>query len=321
MSYELSKDDFVICDGFEKYISKFEEEVLRAFIVDSGYDVPVSHYTSADGLLNILKTSKLRFTEASCLNDNTEGTYIFDVLKDFLKNDSEIASDFKDAIFAELEKGEFNNIYDVDCKRYFICCFSFDDDSLPLWNYYTKNPNMKGYNIQFNYVEFSLDLMAYNTNHSGNMYYEGYKIIYQKQDQINCIKVILDYIAQVWGKTKSNLIIKLFLNYLNSIRFTFKHFAFEPEKEIRFVIKVKESFFQNELKANAANDEIIKLQLKGDMVAPYIEIPFSKKGVKAIRVSPLIKDKAAIDSLKLVLNKYGYNEKIPINSSEIPLKY
>lgn len=31
----------------------------------------------------------------------------------------------------------------------FVCCFSLEDDSLLLWNYYTKEINNQGYNIEF----------------------------------------------------------------------------------------------------------------------------------------------------------------------------
>lgn len=31
----------------------------------------------------------------------------------------------------------------------FACCFSLKEDSLPMWNYYTKEINSQGYNIEF----------------------------------------------------------------------------------------------------------------------------------------------------------------------------
>lgn len=31
----------------------------------------------------------------------------------------------------------------------FVCCFSLKEDSLPMWNYYTKEINSQGYNIEF----------------------------------------------------------------------------------------------------------------------------------------------------------------------------
>ena len=31
----------------------------------------------------------------------------------------------------------------------FVCCFSLKEDSLPMWNYYTKEVNSQGYNIEF----------------------------------------------------------------------------------------------------------------------------------------------------------------------------
>ena len=31
----------------------------------------------------------------------------------------------------------------------FVCCFSLEEDSLPMWNYYTKEINNQGFNIEF----------------------------------------------------------------------------------------------------------------------------------------------------------------------------
>lgn len=46
---------------------------------------------------------------------------------------------------ADAEKEHITNLG----MQLFVCCFSLKEDSLPMWNYYTKEINSQGYNIEF----------------------------------------------------------------------------------------------------------------------------------------------------------------------------
>lgn len=97
---------------------------------------PIFHYTSISGLEGILCYKKLRFTNIKYMNDKGE---IIAGLDSMAKacNASEEAREILRSIF--ISHG----------IQTFVCCFSLEKDSLPLWNYYTKEINNQGYNIEF----------------------------------------------------------------------------------------------------------------------------------------------------------------------------
>lgn len=96
----------------------------------------IFHYTSIGGLQGILEHKKLRFTNINYMNDKEE---ILAGLESVLK-----AGNLSEK---EVDK---RNISVLDEKREtFVCCFSIEEDSLPMWNYYTKEINNQGYNIEF----------------------------------------------------------------------------------------------------------------------------------------------------------------------------
>lgn len=280
----------------------------------------VNHYTSSQGLLGILKNQNLRFTEYSYLNDNTEGDFIFVVLEDCLYGDTYIDKEFKKAILCQLDNSPFNEIFDLNCKHYFLCCFSSNSDSLPMWNYYSKMPSKVGYNIQFRYEELFQDIGDACEKNDG-LYFEGYKVMYSKEEQYKFLHNCLDYVYRIWRESCNDFIIRVFLNYLNSVRFAFKHFAFEPEQELRFVIKVDDKEYQSALQTENDLSKLINFNDREGVLVPYLEIPFSNNSVNSIKLSPLIKEENAKESVRLLLNKLGYNRKVQIESSDIPLRY
>lgn len=301
---EFTKVQLEILDSFETFSPSVEDDFLKPPYDDT----LISHYTSASGLLGILGNGNLRFTEYAYLNDNTEGTYIFDFLEYCLhKNNHCYSQDFISAVFHQLEKVPFNDIYDINCMYYFLCCFSSNSDSLTMWNYYTKTSSKAGYNIRFSYKDLHSDIISLHS--SNGFYFEGYKVMYLPEEQEKFLYKLLDYVYCEWNKDANRFIIRVFLNYLNSVRFAFKHIAFEPEQEIRFVIKLNRA------------DELIKFFDKDGIIVPYIEVPFRKNDVKAIILSPLVKEKTAVESIDLLLDKYGYKHNVKISPSNIPLRY
>ncbi len=129
---------------------------------DLGVNQPIFHYTSPEGLLGIVKDKGLvlRFTRYDCVNDLSEGKDVmrcFEVACQASLEECSISPVFCDAIKdIELDRSavmSFNidksrlfegpgedtaGAYEpVKCEAY-ICCFSKDGDSLPMWNYYSK---------------------------------------------------------------------------------------------------------------------------------------------------------------------------------------
>lgn len=97
---------------------------------------PIFHYTSIGGLEGILTNKKLRFTNIKYMNDKDEIVAGLDSLAK--------ACDASDE-----ERESLLSTYINHGTQTFVCCFSLEEDSLPMWNYYTKEINNQGFNIEF----------------------------------------------------------------------------------------------------------------------------------------------------------------------------
>ena len=96
----------------------------------------VYHYTSIGGLESILRNKTLRFTNIKYMNDKDEIIAGLDSIAKDCNASDEVREQMRLAI---------TNLG----MQLFVCCFSLKEDSLPMWNYYTKEINSQGYNIEF----------------------------------------------------------------------------------------------------------------------------------------------------------------------------
>ena len=96
----------------------------------------IFHYTSIGGLEGILRNKTLRFTNIKYMNDKDETIAGLDSL-------SKICN------VSENEREALISAFKNHGLQTFVCCFSLEEDSLPMWNYYTKEINNQGYNIEF----------------------------------------------------------------------------------------------------------------------------------------------------------------------------
>lgn len=129
---------------------------------------PIYHYTSIGGLSGILEKKKLRFTNIRYMNDKDEviaGIDAFVQQSNFSPEETERI------------RQSFANVDD----QVFVCCFSEGADLLPLWNYYTKEINNQGYNIEFDYKDLLRGLLLQNKELDGCEIAFG-KVDYCKND-------------------------------------------------------------------------------------------------------------------------------------------
>lgn len=126
----------------------------------------IYHYTSPDGMKGILENKTIRFSDRYFLNDSSEGTYIMDLC---IKN-IEILVPNHDKFKYELLKrcGERKEKPQRDDFYVHQCSFSKYEDSLALWNYYTKGNNIQGYNLCFVSHELKSSLKLESILESGN---------------------------------------------------------------------------------------------------------------------------------------------------------
>lgn len=115
---------------------------------------PIFHYTSIGGLSGILENKKLRFTNIKYMNDKDEVTAGIDAFVQQSNFDPE-------------ETARIRQNFEYVDDQVFVCCFSEGADLLPLWNYYTKEINNQGYNIEFDYKALLKGLLLQNRELDG----------------------------------------------------------------------------------------------------------------------------------------------------------
>lgn len=206
---------------------------------------------------------------------------------------------------------------------YFICSFSTDNDALPLWNYYTKTPSSLGYNIAFSPTKLEMAISEKWRNSLSGWYF--YKVIYNRNVQNKIVSDLLDLCNDIWEDDRSYLSRENIVQWLRftfeRIRYGFKHPAFESEKEVRIILGMQEQVFDSMLTGGEFSDghEIDIRAMKG-LYMPYVQVEFDTDAVRRVMVFPTVKDDVAVDSVSLLLKKYGYY-RCWINKSQIPLKY
>lgn len=174
----------------------------------------IYHYTSQKGLEGIINNNSLWFTDMRYLNDKEE---LIDGIKVAcnLKSDKELAG---------LDKASFSeHMYNIFCKEilkrnFFVCCFSISSDELPMWNYYTKDNNNKGYNLVLDYKR----LLA--------------SIVYENKDVLNDCKVTfgkVEYSDNIKKKFNETLFGKFVQEQPQYIKTIFEI----TMKELNFTIK------------------------------------------------------------------------------------
>ena len=281
----------------------------------------IYHYTSPEGLLNILTTKKLWFSDIQYMNDESEITYTFKLLTDILHTlEERIDTSFYSEIVKYIEKRtklptSFTNYINRD--SFFVACFSTEQDELSLWNYYTKTGNMAGYNIGFNIRLFIKEIK----DQLKVMHHFIYgKTICEKEKQMEYIQeAILEYNVVYSNmktqKDKQNTL-KSFWGLIHIFSLFFKTESFKNENEYRFVITEYTYILHRD------NDRAFQITniIQNGIIIPCIEVSFSKDVVSLITTSPTIKQdyyKAGVESL-LHQNEY-HQTKVEI--SKIPLRY
>lgn len=324
--------DFSDCQNLSDVILK--QELLQWSSVFPE-DLLLYHYTSPEGLKGILRNENLtfRFTRTDCLNDTTEGSNIIDYYQDVCQKllaEEEIDNSFFRSIvgisprsklmfFHSPEYCEESNVMLYSGHSYseyvsYVFCFSEEDDSLPMWNYYLKNGNYQGYNLGFNVPKLK-ERFHYRP---GSLTYVSEFVIveyeeFEKDDILkDFIRALFSFIHQ--DDEQLSTIKMAIANELFKWRYSFKSQYFSHEKEVRVLIHAP------------LNDD-------GKSLAPFIGEQLSYEPGNSIpkHIYATLDDKATLveittgpqfqdlESLEHELLQKGYKAKI--KHSKIPVRY
>jgi len=302
----------------------FEKEIKYTGCED------IFHYTSPEAFLSIVGEDKieLRFTRNDCVNDKSEGINIIssyqkvcndlleqkEIDEEFIKNIYELKIQDKH-LFLDSIQDDGTLIMSNKTYAVFLCCFSLNEDSLPMWNYYVKNNRYQGYCLGFrqNMIEdYNRGMLLYPSYHIDTK-----KVIYSEstKDAI-FIKLIKDCYYYLKNGGEIENVIGIIQYLLTNAQFVFKSECFSHEQEVRFILHIPMDNEQDDKEKKFS----VNYTTKHGYVTPYVTVPFEKHYLEKIVIAPLSEKELSINTVNALLKQRGY-DRIPIVSSNIPIRF
>ncbi len=281
----------------------------------------IYHYTNPEAFLAIIQNSKFRFSDVSCLNDESERFYTYQLLKRVLDADPNLINqEFYKLIMEKVEsflnKDKPKGLFEyIRRSSYFVASFSTDNDNLSLWNYYTKTPDMFGYNIGFS--KNIIHKLSKEIGLTAPFFTFG-EIIYeeeiQKQMIISALKDYNELFEETSNEAPQNFR-DSFLGLIIAFSLFFKQNCFSAEKEYRIVIDQRiDPLMKEERKYKICHRE------KKGLIIPYIECEITLEDILSVHISPTTKNEYFKESTERFLISSNYTRARVFNS-KIPLRY
>ncbi len=315
-------------------IKKLDDKVLGLY---ASVGNTIYHYTSPSGLKGILdEQPSLYFTRYDCLNDFTEGKIVPRIYKSVLANYQSEHTDARD--FCQMiqnvepsnttyiplsgnipgshKNDETNSCYvnRIECTPY-ICCFSMEPDSLPMWTYYSKERMYEGYNIEI----FKDRIFDYK------YLFRHFPVIYNSQVQEKRIHDLTDQEYINFSKYDNNIeLIRLRLsNYLLELSLQFKNCAFEHEKEYRYILFMPDDLPKQSLDYAIKMEDWLKVKYRvgNGIFIPYVEVPINAESIVKITVGPFYLKEMAEETMKQYLQNREEYRSVNVEPSGIPLRF
>lgn len=308
---------------YKKIINISNKDISEYIPAENG---TVYHYTSPTGFNGIITNHTLRFTDRNYLNDYSEGRYVLDLC---------LHSRFETILPKEYRtfyKGTCKKLYDnlsIKKRHVYQCSFSLDSDNLSLWNYYTKDEGIKGYNIGFQTNELGEKVITNRELSPGRrVKIFGSKVIYSVNLQKKIIKSIVKDFSNIIYENKTNktfcfLAIELLVEKILHVGSFFKNDCFKMEKEFRLVMFLV-SIWNEETKSIEflCLDRGAATYEKNGLLIPYVDIEFKREALKEIVISPTLSFEEVSGNIRNALKLHAFNEnKITITKSNIPVRY
>lgn len=305
----------------------------------------VYHYTSPEGLFEIIKKQNVRFTDCQYMNDKSEFMYIREpLLKALRKCEGELKfKHYSELIVKEIlvnygertteyippKAGSTNGHLKTSDKRHYVFCTSKSDDSLGMWHYYTKGKNYQGYNIGFDEKKLVKDVVEKSSG-GYNYTFKHFKIIYNEQNQIDMLEKFLrevdkeivsmcendkDEFEKYDGESYSKIVFSGMLDY-REYQLMFKHPAYVDEKEYRFVLSISDARIKDF--SDIINKDYF---VHNGITTPCCTLSFDRGSINNITVSPTMEFNLVQYSTDMFLKENGYSKRIEIKQSEIPVRF
>lgn len=283
------------------------------------------HYTSADSFLNIVQPEGILLwaSRIDCMNDRMEWLHAAEIYRavcNQLLKEGEISDNFYQAIshikpsskqlFLNKTNKNIISAHQEKCSR-FICCFSKEQDSLPMWNYYSKSNARSGYNIGF----FNGEIIDSKRDYTGPYVYHTYRVIYDDSTKFDIIRKRIKELGDlVHTKEELEIVADEISYFLLEWAITFKCSDFAYENEVRLLVDVPLSEAEKQVKYRTNNG----------LIVPYIEVCFPHDILSYVKIGPLscLPDDNELQRkiVKEMLSSRGYRN-IDVSSSKVPIRF
>lgn len=281
-------------------------------------DNSIYHYTDINGLENILKKQRIRFTNYQYLNDPTEIQFGKNIIINTLLNtnlDNKLLQNITNLL------SEIDKLWELH-----ISSFSTKIEKLSLWRYYANNGS--GFAIEFNKSFHTPEKNPKSTLGApiiGN-------VIYGKTESKNFIDKFIG-IYKKYCEIEERERFNSFISNLLSITPFFKDDSFKEEKEVRLICvegpilidqTTKKPFYFQEKYRDFIRTQTNKIPFvknvnsKIPTLSPY---KFKKDDISAIWVGPSCEFLEARSFILVLLQKNGFNiDNIQIKQCPLPYK-
>lgn len=156
-------------------------------------------------------------------------------------------------------------------------------------------------------VEFNKDSLI-ASNKFGNVFLLECKYILDREDALDDANEIIknEIIPRlIYIYKKSKLSLNVELPYLIDLfALSFKHPAFYEEQEERLVMIFP------------PDDDLIKFRAKGDILIPYVELPFPTSSIDSVKIGPIDNQELSAHSLYLLTEQVSRKVRRQNNNSD-----
>lgn len=304
----------------DKMVEEIQNKIKEDyFVFPEGVDI-IYHYTDANTLIKILETNMLWATNVQFMNDTQEIEYSIEKLTNCIKQTRHNQSkDLNNKILkfynSHLLKNLRNNI-----ERMFISSFSFDADSLHLWNSYGKND---GYAIGISFAEYMKSFKEKNIKLIVNgkndyKYFSFYcgKVLYDEELQEGFLKFLIESLNKFLVKwynantQEERYEIEKRRSHITQIMisglYSMKSYPHRIEDEYRMTIVPNRSF------------DNVNFLSKNGIITPHIEYR-GNLNINSITIGPKIKDEIAFQGIISYLKALGISD-MKIKKSKIGIR-
>jgi Protein of unknown function (DUF2971) len=309
----------VLPEDAQQYQNFITERIKALGCLEYDREAVLWHYTTTPGLLGIIESGTIHATQVACLSDSSEIRYAGKLYRDALtelqhKHSEE--DDAKQFLSRVLEAtAEIPDSPSHGPSRFFVACFSIEEDDLSQWRAYGEPGGENGYALGFrargladpygallrvNYDKIQHKTIAAEVAEATLRFYrEG---IEKKRADT----------AEVWAKE----FLEEWINWINRLAPLVKDSCFKDEREFRLVHELNITEFHQ-----------IRFKQKETLLSRFLPIGFPAWLEIRAPFLPLVKVMVgpgrhqAITQISVhaLLKQMGYGD-FPVSLSQRPLQ-